>query len=50
MWLARSLAKLKPRDRLAAYGDDVFATSKRLLNREETRQLYRTLPCQRQIR
>lgn len=49
VWLERLLAKLKLPERVAAYGDDRFATSKRLLTREETRQLYRTLRRQRQI-
>ena len=48
VWLERLIARLKLPERLAAYGSDLFATSKRLLTREETKQLYRTLRQQRQ--
>jgi hypothetical protein len=47
VWLERAIATLKLPDRLAAYGGDLFATSKRLLTRDETKQLYRRLRSDR---
>jgi hypothetical protein len=47
VWLERPVAKLTALDCAAAYGGDVFATSKRPLSREEVRALYRRLRARR---
>lgn len=43
VWLERDVEKLTEQDCLKAYGGKLIATSKRPLNREETKQLYRKL-------
>jgi hypothetical protein len=43
VWLERPVAALTQQDCIKAYGGQLFATSKRPLKREETKQLYRKL-------
>jgi len=43
VWLERDVADLTAEDSRVAYGGKLFAVSKRPLNREETKQLYRKL-------
>jgi len=43
VWLERDVADVTMEDRTTAYGGKLFAVSKRPLNREETKQLYRKL-------
>lgn len=43
VWLERDVSQLTERDCILSYGDNLFATSKRPLSPEETRQLHRGL-------
>lgn len=43
VWLERKISQLSEQDFISNYGGCLFATSKRPLTPEETRQLYRTL-------
>lgn len=43
VWLEREVSQLTEQDCIAAYGGKLFATSKRPISREETRQFYRKL-------
>ena len=43
VWLERPLAKITDAQLIVSYGGKLFATSKRLLTRRESRQLYRRI-------
>lgn len=43
VWFDREVSQLTEKDCVTIYGDKLFATSKRPLGPDETRQLYRTL-------
>lgn len=47
VWLERLVSKLKDADRMAAYGGQLFAVSKRVLAREEVRSLKRLIRSRR---